>query len=288
MILSPPRFLALLLLLVFPALIPRADGQQVFRDRNWRVRVCVEEDLDQLIVQGDGAYQVLSSRGAPLATLQAGQPYFIQITRGRPGGRTYRLVLNELEGHQDRQAIELGKAARDKLRLPVKVLRIAGKTKGSTRIVVTVGEYDALPEAREAGRALTQPVEFIYEDRQLALEGQIRLLGRQGSILAADPRSVRIVPLNIETQSIHVYPYKGTKWSQAELAKSRHYRGDLDLVINEEGTLAVVNDLWIEYYLYAVVKAEMGDFAPDEALKAQAVAGRSEAVAKIQLGITPS
>ena len=46
--------------------------------------------------------------------------------------------------------------------------------------------------------------------------------------------------------------------------------------------------MWVEYYLYSVVSAEMGSDAPMESLKAQAVAGRSEAAAKITRGIVSS
>jgi stage II sporulation protein D len=55
------------------------------------------------------------------------------------------------------------------------------------------------------------------------------------------------------------------------------YRGDLK-IHNRGGTLAVVNDVGLQSYLYSVVPREMPSSWPLEALKAQAVAARGYAV----------
>ncbi len=266
-----------------------SQAQQIFRDRNYRVRICVKEDVDQLAVQGDGSYQVLSGDGRPIATLVGGRPYFVQITRGRPGSRVYRLVLNELDGHMDRDAIRLGIAARDKYKMPVKVMRLPARTADATRIIVAVGEYASAQQAQEAASKFSGvTIASIYEDKAVAREGQVRLLGESGSILATDAQRLRLVPLGVAESSMWVLGVAANKYSPHDLAKARHYRGEIDLVINEQGTLTAVNDLWVEYYVYSVVPAEIGDDAPLEAMKAQAVAARSEAVAKIQMGIVSS
>ncbi len=270
-------------------LMASAQAQQVFRDRNWRVRVCVKENVEQLVLRGSGSYQILSAAGAPLGTIVGNRPYFIQITRGRPGSQTYRLVLHDMDGHLDREAVKLGVEAREKYNLPVKVLRLPAQGENESRIIVTVGEFGSAREATAHSRQLEgATIAYVYEDRAVAREGMVRLLGEQGSILANDPQRLRLVPLNLAEHSLSVLAIENNAWSQAQLNDARHYRGEIDLVINEQGTLTVVNDLWVEYYVYAVVPAEMGGFAPPEALKAQAVAARTEAVAKIQMGITPS
>lgn len=57
------------------------------------------------------------------------------------------------------------------------------------------------------------------------------------------------------------------------------YRGKLRL-INQGGTLLAVNHVNLEHYLYSVVGSEMWSDWPLEALKAQAVAARSYALAR--------
>src|SRR5690606_37497871 len=74
-----------------------ASAQDKFRARNYRVRVAVAHEVENLVLKGNGYYQILSSDGSPLGTLVSDQPYFARITRGRPGDQVYRLVLAELD-----------------------------------------------------------------------------------------------------------------------------------------------------------------------------------------------
>jgi stage II sporulation protein D len=60
------------------------------------------------------------------------------------------------------------------------------------------------------------------------------------------------------------------------LLNGREYPGPLDLVKNGEG-LAVVNELPLEDYLVGVLRAEVGDKWPPEALRAQAIVARTYA-----------
>ena len=275
-----------------------AQAQDVFRKRNYRVRIAVAHEVEQLAIQGNAAYQVVDAGGEPKTQIKANQPYFVQITRGRPGAATYRLILKVMDPHQTELAIQEAKAARTKYQLPVKVFRIPMRQPEENRILVTLGEFSSQEGARKyysehlkknggPSDEDSPDVKFIYEDRTPAKEGQVRLVGGDGTILARDPRSLRVVPLAVGDESLAVAGLNGNA-SQVNLNKARHYRGEIELAINEEGTLTAVNDLWIEYYLYAVVPAEIGSDAPMESLKAQAVAARSEAVAKIQNGIVSS
>jgi stage II sporulation protein D len=60
--------------------------------------------------------------------------------------------------------------------------------------------------------------------------------------------------------------------------KGRAYRGELRVVV-EKGRLRAINNVGLEAYLYGVVPSEMPHYWPAEALKAQAVAARSYALA---------
>ncbi|PPQ48744.1 sporulation protein [Paenibacillus peoriae] len=59
----------------------------------------------------------------------------------------------------------------------------------------------------------------------------------------------------------------------------RTYRGEMEIGMTS-GQLALVNEVPLEQYLYSVVGAEVYSSWPDEALKAQAVAARSYALAQ--------
>ena len=75
--------------------------------------------------------------------------------------------------------------------------------------------------------------------------------------------------------SVHVAP--GYFWSEME---TRSYRGTIEIRRNG-GRLAVINRVPLEEYLLSCVPAEMPASWPLEALKAQAVAARSETLSKL-------
>jgi len=87
---------------------------------------------------------------------------------------------------------------------------------------------------------------------------------------------------------LYALPVSGTVTLRAEPAGSngirllersnRTYRGVMEMGIYG-GSLAVINEVPLQQYLYAVVGAEVGASWPAEALKAQAVAARSYALA---------
>jgi stage II sporulation protein D len=77
---------------------------------------------------------------------------------------------------------------------------------------------------------------------------------------------------------LRVQPGKG-----APLTLSRPYRGRLDVDV-VDGKLRAVNVLGLEAYLYGVVPSEMPSTWSPEALKAQAIAARSYALATRQVG----
>jgi peptidoglycan hydrolase-like amidase len=260
-----------------------ALAQSEFRSRNFRVRICVLEKTRRVVAMGRQDYNVLSDGNAVLARLQAGEPYFIDNTHAQPGATTYRLVLRELDGHQVDEAIALAKQAKQSYKLPVKVFRIPSREPDGGSILVTLGEFATMADARaEVARLRSEQVSLIYEDRAVAVSGLARLFDRTGRVLARDPRRLRLSPTDPHDGDLAIHRTDADDWSEGAIAEARRYRGDMDLTINEEGSLTAVNDLWVEQYLYSVVGAEIGDDSPMEALKAQAVAGRSEAVAKIE------
>ena len=70
---------------------------------------------------------------------------------------------------------------------------------------------------------------------------------------------------------------KGTFWEDQQ---DRSFRGTIEIAASEQG-YSVINRVSLEEYLYVVVPSEMPGNWPMEALKAQAVAARSEAMNKL-------
>ncbi|MCF7832016.1 MAG: SpoIID/LytB domain-containing protein [Candidatus Marinimicrobia bacterium] len=84
---------------------------------------------------------------------------------------------------------------------------------------------------------------------------------------------------NLEIKQV---PY-GIGWFWAG-SEDRVYKGDLEFYINADNKIDVISILDIETYLLGVVPSEIGVTAPIEALKAQAICARSEAVIGLESG----
>ncbi|HOE63534.1 MAG TPA: SpoIID/LytB domain-containing protein [Candidatus Sumerlaeota bacterium] len=69
-----------------------------------------------------------------------------------------------------------------------------------------------------------------------------------------------------------------------EGTQDRTYEGRIEIFPNAKGNLDVVNVLTMEEYLRGVVPSEIGPTSPQEALRAQAVAARSEALLALMTG----
>jgi SpoIID/LytB domain protein len=91
-------------------------------------------------------------------------------------------------------------------------------------------------------------------------------------------RKFRVAAATIEISDMEVGV--GYHW---ESGQSRQYGGILEFMVDADGLLSVVNELPLEDYIKGVVPAEMAPGFPYEALKAQAIAARSEAVSKTGL-----
>ncbi len=254
--------------------VPALFAQEDLKDRNYYIRIGVARQVTALAVKPTGAYYVSNPAGLNIGNLTS--------------GASYRIVVREMDVHQEENAKVLTKAAASAYELPTKLVRMPPKEEGEDeRLLITVGEFNSMQEARDYQSKLkSDTIRFVYEEPVPAREGRIIIRNSAGGFVAADPQLLRITPVSHTQCSIYVNsPDEKGKLSERDFAKSRHYRGLLDLAIDEKGTLTCVNNLWLEYYLYGVVATEMGPTAPYEALKAQAIVARSTAVARIEKGI---
>ncbi|MDZ7796929.1 MAG: SpoIID/LytB domain-containing protein [Candidatus Marinimicrobia bacterium] len=105
------------------------------------------------------------------------------------------------------------------------------------------------------------------------IDGEVILKGKSLRIDSNDPGK------SIEIKNV---PFGNGWWWAGE--EDRSYPGDLEFYINNDNTIDVINIVNIEDYLYGVLPAEIGTEAPAEALKAQAVCARSEALIGLETG----
>jgi len=138
-----------------------------------------------------------------------------------------------------------------------------GLTEGVAKALVATSVPGVIEDG--AGRAIART--RAMEGWQAKRSGRyVALHGPTGWVSAASP--VRFVP------------EPGSRQVGLAFGAGRWYRGEIDLVA-VGSRLTIVNQVPLEQYLYGVVPAEMNPGWPLESLKAQAVAARTYALAKL-------
>ena len=117
---------------------------------------------------------------------------------------------------------------------------------------------------------------FIAEEKRRSSQGTIRLTNMETGqqFESTKPILVRKTPVTLYNVPVGV----GYHWEHRE---DRSYPATIGFQVDNSGNLAVINIIGLETYLKGVVPSEMQPSFPTEALKAQAVAARSEILSKI-------
>jgi len=137
---------------------------------------------------------------------------------------------------------------------------IGGAANAAALETVKAAALRAMPQLALTAADMTQPYLILRTD-----------------VSDGKAAAVPMYSLNVAGQKLLVSPAQGV--IQVRERYGRSYRGVMELT-QHNGGLAVINVLPFEEYLYSVVGAEMGAGWPAEALKAQAVAARSYALAQ--------
>ncbi|MDR1625283.1 MAG: SpoIID/LytB domain-containing protein [Spirochaetia bacterium] len=123
-----------------------------------------------------------------------------------------------------------------------------------------------------AGKALEQ---LFFE----ISDGTISVKDSNGKIVLASRDSLALTYRDAGSTTI-VFDFLSEAGSFFALTEDRAYRGGMELR-PQAGGMTLINSLNIEEYLYSVVPSEMPASWPEEALKAQAIAHRSYALAHL-------
>ena len=152
------------------------------------------------------------------------------------------------------------------------------------RILYTLTEVNM--KAKDAWVAGTGSIAADGKDRReiaagselkLAVAGtDVALVAKDGTELLRAPKLMLDGQGTTATLGISKVPYGIGWWWEA--TEDRRYGGHLEARVNKAGKIDVVNELPLEEYVCGVVPSEIGGDSPLEALKAQAVAARSETI----------
>jgi len=214
-------------------------------------------------VRGEESWQVRAS-----STVPAKLSHWAVVWRGKPGQG------DEAEAHIKRWK-ELGEKA--KRFEQGTVFGVGGEVLDRREVLVAVGPYRKPEEAEQAfetlGRKATLSNPGVFTELLDRPHGQLETVGGKTGMHVRNEGVLWFVaggdsPLQVEAEG------PAGKVSGA-------YFGKLYVTLDRNGSLAVVNALPEDRFLAGLLPAEIFPSAPEEALKAQAVAARGELLSKI-------
>ena len=247
------------------------------------VPVAIAESVEDVIVSAEGGLRLLpeGDEGPELASPEPFRITAVHTTaaRLRFWPVVYRAKAGPGVGAEAARRVA-GLAARG---LVAKVFEqgtlfaVAGEVLDRREILVGVASapsYDAAEKALEKLRASEPSVSGIYTEMVERPHGDLVATGRKTAVRLRNEGALWVAasgdrPLRVEGRKAGGVAFQGS------------YHGRLLFTVGRKGMLVVVNAVPENQLLAGLVPAEIFASAPDEALKAQAIAARGELLAKI-------
>lgn len=250
------------------------------------VRIGLAEEYDQIRFQINGTYDIVTLGGEVLATGLTSNQRWRVIPDSTEESRAIYSILTTTYAKRD-QADKMRRSL-NKDELGARVAEVGAEIRFDGRLVANNIKYRVLigrwATEREAKHALVE-YQAQFQPRLVRqvvkfATGTIELINEDNSSFKVIEDGFRIVPTDDSTNFTLFKVREGTGF-QWEQEVDRSYPGVLEIRVDHRGLLMAIDELPLEEYLKGVVPSEMPATYPLEALKAQAVAARSETIAKI-------
>ncbi|MBU0519014.1 SpoIID/LytB domain-containing protein [bacterium] len=150
----------------------------------------------------------------------------------------------------------------------------------NTKYRILAGAFETEAEAKKLSQKFIDSyAPRVIREKVKESSGQIEVYDAEYDYSAMIEDGFRIEPLSEET-TVTLYGVKVGSGFNWESMADRTYRGTVEVRIGNDARLCAISEIPIDRYLKGVVPAEMPAGYPLEALKSQAVAARSDVLAK--------
>ena len=252
------------------------------------IKIGLAEGVDSIEFSADTPVTVLPlGEGGAEIDIPDDTTFEVRVSDGQPGTYAYGVVVAELPQDQHDLAAPLrdqweARGYAVSFRQVGGMFAISGQQFDARRILLLVGETDDRDEANALAEqlALAHGIESrVHAELDEYPQGLITLDGMPGGveIRNRDLLWVRGGPDTVFT--VRDVPYD--RWMGGNESETRRYVGSMIFTVDRNGQLAVVNETTIERLVRGILPSEMYSDAPDDALRAQAVAARSELLADL-------
>jgi SpoIID/LytB domain protein len=249
---------------------PASNLEQLAAE-GFHLRVRLGNPLPSQMLRPSGPCVLSNRHGQVTGRVSAGAVLRIDAAaRGRPPA-VWRVVVGEFQAASKTSARALAARVRAVVGRRAQTLEV-DRQRGA-HLLVTLGPFETHGQAESMREAVTRvfPGARVWHDSRHREAGRLRLRDAAGQDLGLFWEEVSLKPVDDDTVI-----------SARHGDSERTYRGRLICRATETDRILLVNDVHVEDFLMSVVAAEIGGDAPREALRAQAVAARSEALHKVE------
>ncbi|MBU1935991.1 SpoIID/LytB domain-containing protein [bacterium] len=266
-----------------PNKLPTADD---VRDTRPLIRVGLLEGYEKVSLQINGPFAVENLKGETLRPMAPSNlKWRVRVEEAVPSQFIYSVLVMTFADKEE--AITLAeKLEKEGSHAYVRSLGNPVEVQGNilrdnTRYRVQVGNFENSEDAEELLQTFIDDyAPRVVRELMRRVSGKVELFDAKLEESWVSDDGVRIVPadLTVETKICSVRVGTGFRW---ETEEDRSYAGVVEIRLDHDGKLCAISEVPIDVYLRGVVPSEMPAGFPREALKAQAVAARSEVLAKL-------
>jgi len=250
------------------------------------IRVGLLEGYEKIDFKVKGPFRVVKLDGTPVVTNHNSDLKWRSRPEGavQPARFTYSVLAEvfqtEIEAVAGCRKYE-NKGFHSTLQKIGGAILFNGKELGNnTRYRVLVGNYTKEQDAVKAMSAVDSTTPRVIRIRLAGTIGKMEVYDSEAQFTEVFDIGFRIEPESDETETT-LYGVKVGSGFQWEREEDRTYKGTIEIRFDNEGKMETINEISLDRYIEGVLPSEMPSDFPLEALKAQAVAARSETLSKI-------
>ncbi len=250
------------------------------------IRIGLMEEYDRIQFSFEGSYDLLNLAGDVIAEgLVSDQKWRVVPDRTVEARAVYSILTTAFARRDAADQLRRSLSAKDH---PARVVEVGEEIAIDGKVVANNIKFRVLVGRWTTERDARDYLEIFREDfaprivRQVIRPstGSIELFNEDYTSSHLIEDGIRLVPKD-ENSRVTLFAVREGTGFHWERETDRTYTGIIEFRLDPRALLMALTEIPLEQYLQGVVPAEMPAAYPLEALKAQAIAARSEVLAKI-------